>query len=157
MCDLPQVMELSLISNPVMPHLMFPLHHSVYTASSSQCSRRTSSWVLAMHAAFASPWFATPTYPSLPTSNPFEMQVSRRLQHRSFLITTLPSLLSLDGVTITPEERQAAQASLQDQQVSKESHWLMAHVTYSLFPFLSFRRSWRWSSLHLWLQLFLPN
>ncbi|KAL5493183.1 hypothetical protein EMCRGX_G014321 [Ephydatia muelleri] len=62
LCDLPQVMELSLISNPV----------------------------------------------------------SRRLQHRSFLITTLPSLLSLDGVTITPEERQAAQASLQDQQEELE-------------------------------------
>ena len=44
-------------------------------------------------------------------------QISHRLQHRSFLITTLPSLLSLDGVGITLEERQDAQASLQDRQV----------------------------------------
>lgn len=62
LCDLPQVIELSLISNPV----------------------------------------------------------SRRLQHRSFLITNLSSLLCLDGVTITLEERQAAHASLQDQQEELE-------------------------------------
>jgi len=40
-------------------------------------------------------------------SNP----VSRRLQHRSLLIHHLPRLLSLDGVMVSAEERQAADIS----------------------------------------------
>ena len=47
-------------------------------------------------------------------SNP----VSRRMQHRSLLIFNLPSLLSLDGVMVSPEERQTAEISFSEIQVS---------------------------------------
>jgi len=42
---------------------------------------------------------------------PPSVQVSRRLQHRLLLIHHLPCLLSLDGVMVSVEERQAADIS----------------------------------------------
>ncbi len=49
-------------------------------------------------------------------SNP----VSRRMQHRSLLIFKLSSLLSLDGVVVTAEERQIAVSSYSEAQVGGE-------------------------------------
>ncbi|XP_019851716.1 PREDICTED: leucine-rich repeat-containing protein 9-like [Amphimedon queenslandica] len=43
-------------------------------------------------------------------SNP----ISRRMQHRSLLIYKLPSLQSLDGVMVTSDERQTAEATFSD-------------------------------------------
>ena len=48
---------------------------------------------------------------------PLFTQVSRRLQHRLLLIYHFPSLLSLDGVRVSAEEREAANVSFSRQQV----------------------------------------
>lgn len=57
-------------------------------------------------------------------SNP----VSRRLQHRSLLIHHIPSLLSLDGVLISPEERQTADLTFSDSQQVKLHMYIHTHM-----------------------------
>lgn len=48
----------------------------------------------------------------------YSLQVSRRLQHRVLLIYQHPALASLDGVSVTAVERQAAEMVFgTDQQV----------------------------------------
>ena len=78
------------------------------------------------------------------------LQVSRRLQHRSLLIFHLPSLLSLDGVMVTTDERHVAQmtfGSLHEPHVSPISCLPSLIVNYRVLPI-----SRKWMTLVIWVQ-----
>ena len=55
------------------------------------------------------------------------VQVSRHMQHRSFLIYRLSSLQSLDGVLVTTEERQNAEITFGEHFVSLVSHMTLMY------------------------------
>lgn len=60
------------------------------------------------------------------------LQVSRRLQHRSLLIFHIPSLLSLDGVMVTSEEKHVAQMMFgSDSEAQVHSQLIIMMSSYS--------------------------